>query len=101
MPEFEGAKIPVPDGVYPLFLTATTQEHYGVNVCTVEDPFREVPKQTFIDEIKFKGAISDMYVVKSQIEKYKGDELLLHFDDTVARAGRPHREWSTCLHVCL
>ena len=81
MPEFEGAKEPVPDGVFPLFLTMTTQEHYGVHVCTLEDQYRWVPKQTFIDEIKFKGAISDMYVIKKEIEKYKGDELMIHFDD--------------------
>ena len=35
---------------------------------TVDDPCRWVPKQTFIDEIKFKGAISDMYVIKKQVE---------------------------------
>jgi len=71
----------VPEGITPLFLTMTTQEHYGLHETSVEDPFRWIPKQTFIDEIKFKGAISDMYVVKKEIEKYKGDELMVHFDD--------------------
>ena len=81
MPEWEGAKVEVPDGVYPLFLTGSTQEHYGIDGCTVDDPYRMVPKQTFLDEIKFKGAISDMYVIKKEIEKYKGDELMVHLDD--------------------
>ena len=72
---------PKPDGIEGLFLTGSTQEHYGVQDCTVDDPFRMVPKQTFIDEIKFKGAISDMYVLKAQIEKYKGEELMIHYDD--------------------
>jgi hypothetical protein len=35
MPECEGAKEPVPDGVIPLFLTGSTQEHYGLQDCTV------------------------------------------------------------------
>ena len=79
MPEIDGKE--VPEGVMPIFLTASTQEGYGVQDCSSIDPIRWIPKQTFIDEIKFKGAISDMYVLKKEIEKYKGDELLLHYDD--------------------
>mgnify|MGYP006888605108 CR=1 FL=1 len=30
---------------------------------------------------KIKGATSDMYVIKKYIEKYKGDELMIHLDD--------------------
>ena len=77
MPEFEGATEEVPDGVHPIFLTGSTQEHYGVHELTVDNPFKWVAKQYFLDEIKFKGAISDMYVMKKEIEKYKGDELMI------------------------
>lgn len=84
MPEFEGAKLPVPDGCYPLFLTMTTQQHYNCiekEHVTAEKPYVMVPKETFIAEIRFKGAISDFFVVKKQIEKFKGDELAIVWDE--------------------
>lgn len=44
MPEFEGATVPVPDGIYPLFLTGATQEGFGLQNRTVEEPYQWVPK---------------------------------------------------------
>ena len=82
--DWPDAKVPVPPGVHPLFLTMTTQEHYGCkereNV-TLEVPYVWVPKETFLKEIQFKGAISDFFVCKKEIESYPGDELLIVWDE--------------------
>ena len=81
MPEFEGATVPVPDGIYPLFLTGATQEGFGLQGCTVEDPYIWVPKADLLAEIQFKGAISDFSIVKKGIDKYPNEKLLVVLDD--------------------
>ena len=81
MPEFEGATVPVPDGIYPLFLTGATQEGFGLQNRTVEEPYQWVPKADLLAEIQFKGAISDFSVVKKQISDYDGDQLLIVLDN--------------------
>ena len=72
---------PKPDDIEGLFLTGSTQEGFGLDACTLDDPFLMLNKEKVLEEIKFKGAISDLYVVKEQIEKYKGDTIMLHLDD--------------------
>uniref|UniRef100_A0A7S2JAQ3 WD repeat-containing protein 63 n=1 Tax=Haptolina brevifila TaxID=156173 RepID=A0A7S2JAQ3_9EUKA len=81
MPEWEGATVEVPAGVYPLFLTGATQEGFGLQHCTVDDPYRMIPKADLLAEIQFKGAISDFSVTKKHIEKYPNDEMLVCLDD--------------------
>jgi len=79
--QFPDATIEVPTGLFPLFLTGDTQKDYEIDDVSVDYPIKWVPKDKFLKEIQFKGAISDMFVVKKYIEKYKGDELLVHYDD--------------------
>jgi hypothetical protein len=81
MPEWEGATVDVPAGVYPLFLTGSTQESFGLEQCTVRDPYLMLSKEKLLAEIVFKGAISDFYVVKKEIEAYPEDEILVCLDD--------------------
>ena len=84
MADWPDAKVPVPHGVHPLFLTMTTQEHYGCKEreqVTAEMPYVWVPKDTFLKEIQFKGAISDFFVCKKEISDYPGDELIIVWDE--------------------
>ena len=81
MPEWEGAKVEVPAGVYPLFLTGATASGHGLDGLTVDDPYKMVSKKDLMAEIQFKGAISDFYVARKPIEKYPEDELLVCLDD--------------------
>jgi hypothetical protein len=82
--EWENAKKPVPKGVYPIFLTMTTQEKFGckenVNV-SQETPYVAIAKQVFLDDIQFRGVISDFHPTKKFIEKYPEDELLVVWDE--------------------
>ena len=71
----------VPKGISAVFLTGASAEGFGLHECTLDDPYRFLSKQVIIDEIKFKGAISDMYVLKKDVEKYKGEEIMVHLDD--------------------
>ena len=75
--EWEGATVPVPDGVHPLFITGSSQEGFGLQNTTVEDPYMWITRESLLAEIQFKGAISDFFVVKKFIEKYKGGESML------------------------
>jgi len=82
--EFEGATKPVPKGVQPLFLTMTTQEKFGcvekVN-CTSEKPYVYITKAYFLEDIQFRGAISDFHPSKKKIQDYPEDELMLVWDE--------------------
>ena len=69
--------MPVPDGVHPLFITGSSQEGFGLQNTTVEDPYMWITRESLLAEIQFKGAISDFFVVKKFIEKYKGGESML------------------------
>ena len=71
----------MPKGISAVFLTGASAEGFGLHECTLDDPYRFLSKQVIIDEIKFKGAISDMYVLKKDVEKYKGEEIMVHLDD--------------------
>jgi hypothetical protein len=76
MPEWEGAKVPVPEGAYPLFLTATTQTNFKCRErkeCTSAQPYVFVSKKFFLDDIQFRGVISDFHPTKKFIEKYPDD----------------------------
>ena len=82
--EWEGAQKPVPNGVYPCFLTMTTQEKFGCREredCTQEKPFVYVTKAFFLEDIQFRGAISDFHPMKKLIEKYPEDSLQLVWDE--------------------
>jgi len=82
--EWEGAQKPVPLGVYPCFLTMTTQEKFGCREredCTLAKPFVYVTKAFFLEDIQFRGAISDFHPMKKLIEKYPEDKLMLVWDE--------------------
>ena len=82
--EWEGAQKPVPKGVYPCFLTMTTQEKFGCREredVTREKPYVYVSKQFFLDDIQFRGAISDFHPMKALIVKYPEDDLMLCWDE--------------------
>ena len=73
MPEWENARVPVPEGAYPLFLTNTTQANFKCREredCTSAQPYVFVSKKVFLDDIQFRGVISDFHPTKKYIEKY-------------------------------
>jgi len=69
-------------GALGVFFGPTTKEHYGFDKLTKDNPYICVPAAKILAEIKDKGKISDMYVFKEKVEKYKGDpqELLFCID---------------------
>ena len=82
--EWEGAQKPVPKGVYPCFLTMTTQEKFGCREredVTKDRPYVYVTKKFFLEDIQFRGAISDFHPMKKLIEKYPEDSLMLVWDE--------------------
>jgi len=80
--DWEGAKVDVPLGVYPLFLTGASAAEFGLDVCTVTDPYRMINRESLLKSIQFKGKISDFYVVQKEIDKYKGgDDIMICLDD--------------------
>ena len=82
--EWEGAQKPVPNGVYPCFLTMTTQEKFGCRErddVTKDKPYVYVTKKFFLEDIQFRGAISDFHPMKKLIEKYPEDALMLVWDE--------------------
>jgi len=59
-------------GAVGVFFGPTTKEHYGFDKLTPEEPYLCVPAEKILAEIKDKGKISDMYIFKEKVEKYKG-----------------------------
>jgi len=61
-------------GAVGLFLGATSKTYFGIDACTKESPYVMVPADKMVGEIKEKGKISDLYVIKDKIEAYKGPD---------------------------
>nr|XP_012603065.1 WD repeat-containing protein 63 isoform X2 [Microcebus murinus] len=69
--------------IYPLVLTTKTQEIFKCRVeedVTDEQPYKLINKETFFEDFKNRGPISDFYPVKKIIQEYPGEELLLVYD---------------------
>jgi len=80
----DDAKKPVPDGAVPLFLTMTTQEKFGCKEredVTPEMPYVKVSQKFFLEDIQFRGAISDFHSSKKLIAAYPEPELLIVWDE--------------------
>ncbi len=56
----------------PIFVGPTSKEYFGLTACTKDFPYTMVPKETILAEIKEKGKISDLYVIKADVEAYDG-----------------------------
>mmetsp|Transcript_34732 Transcript_34732/g.56249 ORF Transcript_34732/g.56249 Transcript_34732/m.56249 type:complete len:143 (+) Transcript_34732:352-780(+) len=79
-----GAGKSPPGGVEPLFFTSTSQEIFRIRTgedVTREHPHRYIPKQDILNDIQFRGVISDFHPVKDRVKEYPGDELLIVYDD--------------------
>ena len=79
----DAPKKPIPDGVFSVFLTMSTQEKFNCRErehVTEEKPYVGVAKQFFLDDIQFRGVISDFHPCKKKIEAYPEDELLVVWD---------------------
>ena len=60
-----------PDDVKPIFLSAPTQNIFGVVTdqdVTVEEPFKLLTKQAILDDMVKRAAVSDFSVVKQIIQ---------------------------------
>ena len=66
----------VPPGIFPVFLTMTTQEMFKVvsdQHVTAEMPHKRVNIAEILKDINFRGVISDWQPAKKEIEKYATD----------------------------
>lgn len=73
----------LPDGVESLFCTETTLgrvacEDLGEGEGKVLTKY--VPKETILDDIQFRGAISDFHPIKKKIEKCDYDPILVRYN---------------------
>jgi hypothetical protein len=80
-PKAEKPRPPMPEGPIPprvkgaarsVFLGPTSKEYFGLSTLTKDFPYAMVPKEMILSEIKEKGKISDMYVLKADVEAYDG-----------------------------
>eukprot|EP00900_Chrysochromulina_parva_P027538 jgi/Chrpa1/9418/Chrysochromulina_OHIO_Genome00013176-RA len=80
-PKVEKPRPPMPEGPIPprvkgaarsVFLGPTSKEYFGLSTLTKDFPYALVPKEMILSEIKEKGKISDMYVLKADVEAYDG-----------------------------
>ncbi len=66
-----------PPGVFPVFLTMTTQEMFkvisGTDV-TEEMPYKRVSVKDILKDISFRGVISDWQPAKAVIDKYRNGD---------------------------
>eukprot|EP00898_Chlorokybus_atmophyticus_P001929 jgi/Chlat1/2737/Chrsp182S02893 len=72
-----------PAGVESVFLTGTTLKILEID----EERLRAgdiasitIEKKVLVDDIQFRGAISDFHTYKGKIQKYSGDKLLLRYN---------------------
>ena len=67
-----------PPGVYPVFLTMTTQEMFkvvsGKDVTDVA-PYKRVSVKEILKDISFRGVISDWQPAKAVIDKYRNNDI--------------------------
>ncbi|EKX50168.1 hypothetical protein GUITHDRAFT_161883 [Guillardia theta CCMP2712] len=70
--------VEVPPGVFPIFLTNTTQQMFhvvsGTDV-TEQAPYKRVSVAEILKDIQFRGVISDWQPAKAQIEKFKNGDV--------------------------
>ncbi|KAG9350910.1 hypothetical protein JZ751_024799 [Albula glossodonta] len=73
----------VPNDIFPMVITAATQEHFECRVdedVTKDNPFKFLKKDAILQDMKTRAAVSDFHPVKQVVLAYPADELLLVFD---------------------
>lgn len=73
----------LPAGMESIFITGTTQAAHKVRTgedLTEEHPYGFVSRQALLDEIQFKGAISDFHALKDKLKKYSAEQVLFVWD---------------------
>lgn len=79
----------IPDGIFPVFLTMTTQEMFkcvsGEHV-TEECPYTRVNIAAILKDINFRGVISDWQPAKKEFENYVTDLPKEEGDDPTTKA---------------
>ncbi|XP_055364183.1 dynein axonemal intermediate chain 3 isoform X2 [Betta splendens] len=72
-----------PEDIFPIVLTSATQELFGCRAdedVTRESPFKLLKKDSIVQDIKTRAAVSDFSPVKQTVLDYPEDEILLVFD---------------------
>eukprot|EP00762_Andalucia_godoyi_P007008 ANDGO_07735.mRNA.1 flagellar outer arm len=70
-------------GVAPIFIVGTTQEMFGLVTdkdVTSDVPWKLLSKQKILDDIQFRGVISDFQRFKPQIKDFPGEEIMVVYD---------------------
>lgn len=70
-------------GIQPIFIVGTTQEIFGIRIdqdVTAEMPWKLLSKQKILEDVSFRGVISDFQRFKGPIKDYPGDEIMLVYD---------------------
>lgn len=71
------------EGVVPIFIVGATQELFGLRTdvdITLQDPWRLLPKKQLLEDIKFRGVISDFQRHKQLIADFPGEDFLMVYD---------------------
>eukprot|EP00794_Sanderia_malayensis_P008204 gene8204-9084_t len=72
-----------PEYIFPLFFTSKTQEIFECRIdedVSAESPHKLISKERILNDYKERAAISDFHPVKSLIQNYPGEELLVVYD---------------------
>mmetsp|Transcript_3748 Transcript_3748/g.9465 ORF Transcript_3748/g.9465 Transcript_3748/m.9465 type:complete len:857 (+) Transcript_3748:102-2672(+) len=72
-----------PPGLETLFITGSTQGTHKIKTgedLTEAQPYCFVSKQALVEEIQFKGQISDFYTLKDKLKKYAPDQVMVVWD---------------------
>lgn len=84
------------EGVSGIFLTGATQQLFGC-VCdeqvTRAAPHKLIPKQSILDDLIKRAAVSDFSPFKAQLQAYTGSEVLIVYD--------PDFEFGENFYICL
>lgn len=72
-----------PPGLYRLFITRQTQQIFNLKTeedVTQEDNIKSVKKQSILDDIANRHALSDFSPLKKQIEDYPDEDIYVIYD---------------------
>ncbi len=79
----DGSKSPL-KGVLSIFVTETTKKIVNIDSIGPEKPMMKIAKSVVMEDIRFRGVLSDFEPVKKELEKSKLEEFILqHNEDDI------------------
>ena len=84
-----------PPGVYSLYCSGTTMEIVGAAGLDEDNPYKFVPKKTILDDIQFRGAISDFKDITDKIKEGPEEILIVYNENDVYGDGNNYAVFCT------